>query len=75
LLVIEQGAAAAVQGAQGSDLGGKDVQLTAQMAPQRWRHYPEGVEHAAAHSQESDVQRQAELDRRRERRRRTATHF
>jgi hypothetical protein len=57
LLVVEQHAAAAVQGAQGRDLGGIDAQLIAEMAPQRWWHYPERVEYAAAHAQEPDVQR------------------
>jgi hypothetical protein len=33
------------------------------MAPQRWRNDPKGVEHTAAHAQESDVQCEAELER------------
>ena len=61
LLVVEQGAAAAVERPQRGQFRGIDAQLVAEVAPQPRRHDPERVEQPAAHAQEADVQRQAEL--------------
>ena len=61
LLVVEQGATAAIHGAQRSDLRCADAEFVAEMAPQRRWHAPQGIEQPATHAQETDVQRQAEL--------------
>jgi hypothetical protein len=61
LLVIEQGAAAAIHRAQGGEFRGVNAEFGAEMAPQHRWDDAKGVEQTPAHAQEPDVQRQAKL--------------
>ena len=61
LLVVEQGAAAAIHRAQRGEFRGVDAELGAEVAPQHRWDDSKGVEQTPAHAQETDVQRQAKL--------------
>jgi len=61
LLVIEQGAATGVQRAQRRQVWRGDVQQLAHVTQQHGRHSAHAVQRPAAHADDADVQRQAQL--------------